>query len=71
MLSFLDSIVSFFTTIFDFLVSIIQNAILLLKLVQDVITLPSLLSSLVFQPLAVCIVVVCAVAVLKNVLGRV
>lgn len=40
MLSFLDSIVSFFTTIFDFLVSIIQNAILLLKLVQDVITLP-------------------------------
>lgn len=70
-MSFFDSILSAIATFVDFLVSIVENTFAFLKLIPEVVRIPTILSGHVFQPLAVCIVTVIAVAVIKNILGRV
>lgn len=70
-MSFFDSIITFFTSIFDFFVSVIENFLALYTVVEQAVTVPTLLSGWIFQPLAVCVVATIGVAVLKNILGRV
>lgn len=70
-MSFFDSIITFITSIFDFFMSVIENALALFTCIEQAVTIPTLLSGWVFQPLAVCVVAVVGVAVLKNIFGRV
>lgn len=69
MIAFLETIVNFISTVFQWFVNTLESLFMMIKMLGSVVTFPVLINGLIPSVLGVCVTCVIAVAVIKLIVG--
>lgn len=70
MLDFFGAIMDYIQTIWDFVLNLINNLLVLIETIAQAIVLPPLLVGYAWSPIATCILAITGFSVAKMLLGR-